>query len=477
MTHRVRKSVWGLPDGDETLMWYERAVEALWQLPVDDPRGWWFMGAVHGVPPSFPNIAARAQFWDQCQHQSWFFLPWHRGYIAAFEAVIAQEVASLGGPEDWALPYWNYSQDLADNPDARRLPSPFRDQLKPDGTRNYLFSRRRLVMNGDFGLTDQIVSLAAMEFAGFTDTKPGAPSGFGGPVTGFNRGGGDSGALEQMPHNVIHVEIGGFMRDPRTAAFDPVFWLHHCNIDRLWETWRQDPLHADPDSPLWLTGQSFDMHDGQGQPFSYTAQDMLDTTQILHGYLYDTIPSPVSPGGAAPDDTEALAMSSSGDPDLAGASETPVRLGRTVTRTRVQMNPDVALAGPEEAPGSTRRVYLELQGIRGTGAAGNYAVLIDLPGDNMVPVRAGVLSTFGHARASRADAPHGGSGLNQVFDITAHAFTLGLARGDTEALEVLIEPMGAADQAWGVPPGLEGVVAETDEPAEVTIGRINVIFE
>ena len=43
------------------------------------------------------------------------------------------------------------------------------------------------------------------------------------------------------------------------------------------------------------------------------------------------------------------------------------------------MNSDVALVGAEEAPGQERKVYLELQGITGSGVAGNYRVLIDLP--------------------------------------------------------------------------------------------------
>lgn len=476
MAHRIRRNVWDLPDTDETLIWYERAVESLWQMPLDNPRSWFFMGSVHGIPPSFPNIPAAGQFWDQCQHQSWFFLPWHRGYITAFEAVVAAEVEALGGPTEWALPYWNYSQDLAENPNARRLPVAFRDQTKADGTRNFLFSRRRLVFNGDFGLTDQVVDLSALGFSSFTNTVPGIPSGFGGPVTGFNPGGGDNGALEMVPHNVIHVEIGGFMQDPRTAAFDPIFWLHHCNIDRLWEEWRQDPTHADPTAPTWLTGQQFNMHDGTGQPFTFTSQEVLDTTQVLHGFLYDTIPAPTPISDTDTDDTEMVAMGSSRDPELAGASTEPVQLTDTLTRATVSMDKEVELVGSTEAAGQERRVYLELQGIKGTGIAGNYQVLIDMPDDKDVPVQVGVLSTFGVERASQADAPSGGSGLNQIFDITRFARDLGLVEGNRDKLDVLIQRVGARDEAWGVPEGLEGVVAETGTASSVEIGRINVIF-
>jgi len=47
-------------------------------------------------------------FWNQCQHGSWYFLPWHRAYLAAFEAIVLDAIVKKGGPSDWALPYWNY---------------------------------------------------------------------------------------------------------------------------------------------------------------------------------------------------------------------------------------------------------------------------------------------------------------------------------------------------------------------------------
>ena len=46
-----------------------------------------------------------------------------------------------------------------------------------------------------------------------------------------------TGLLEAQPHNTVHVKVGGWMGDPNTAAQHPIFWLHHANIDRLWEHW------------------------------------------------------------------------------------------------------------------------------------------------------------------------------------------------------------------------------------------------
>ena len=74
--------------------------------------------------------------------------------------------------------------------------------------------------------------------------------------------------LEAGPrmHNFGHGWISGHMGHPFTSPNDPFFFLHHCNVDRLWAAWQQDghggPAHypaADSgldeghkiDDPLW----------------------------------------------------------------------------------------------------------------------------------------------------------------------------------------------------------------------------------
>ena len=47
---------------------------------------------------------------------------------------------------------------------------------------------------------------------------------------------------QQVPppslHNRVHVFIGGDMA-PSSSPNDPVFYLNHCNVDRIWEAWMQ----------------------------------------------------------------------------------------------------------------------------------------------------------------------------------------------------------------------------------------------
>ena len=130
---RERKDVYNLPPGDQTLEWYAKAVTAMKALPQADPRSWRYQAAIHGIDPLPPAMAG---LWAECQHGSSFFLPWHRMYILNFERIVAQHVASLGGPADWALPYWNYTTlDIA----TLALPPAFRNAALPGGAANPLY--------------------------------------------------------------------------------------------------------------------------------------------------------------------------------------------------------------------------------------------------------------------------------------------------------------------------------------------------
>jgi hypothetical protein len=48
-------------------------------------------------------------------------------------------------------------------------------------------------------------------------------------------------------HNGVHAWVGGTMNDLLTAPADPIFWMHHANIDRLWWKWQQSHKGQDPD--------------------------------------------------------------------------------------------------------------------------------------------------------------------------------------------------------------------------------------
>src|SRR5262249_27115813 len=159
---------------------------------------------------------------------------------------------------DWALPYWNYFK-----PGQNRLPQEFASRAWPDGADdNPLFEELRYGPNDDgdvfveFTGEYAVEETTAMADANFIGVARGGAPGFGGPATNaFTHSGGMHGGLESQPHDMTHVNIGGIgipglMSDPDTAGLDPIFWLHHANIDRLWEVWKRLPTsQGDPTVP------------------------------------------------------------------------------------------------------------------------------------------------------------------------------------------------------------------------------------
>jgi tyrosinase len=91
--------------------------------------------------------------------------------------------------------------------------------------------------------------------------------------------------LERTPHDQIHMYVGGQFGHMGTfvSPCDPIFWLHHCNIDRLWAEWNAPPRsHPNTPSPLW---RNFTL-----RPFNRLVGDLEDLTQLE--YTYDTIAQP-----------------------------------------------------------------------------------------------------------------------------------------------------------------------------------------
>jgi tyrosinase len=471
-TTRTRRDVWQLGTWDPILLWYAKAVAAMQARPIIDPASWRYQAAIHGYDPnqdpnptnvSFPSSANQARFWNQCQHSSWFFLPWHRMYLHYFEQIVAATVASLGGPSDWSLPYWNYSDES--NPNARQLPPAFTAHTMPDGSANPLQVADR---NSPIDIGPREVSLSCLRDLVFTGVSAGAHPGFGGPRTQFSHGGGPVGGLEMTPHGDIHVAVGGLMGSFETAGLDPIFWLHHANIDRLWEVWRQrDPRLANPTGSDWL-GASFEFHDASENIVSLTPSQIVDTSAALLGYQYQDISDPLAAPAMAAAAPRSSAMAATPLPaELVGATASPIALAAALTTAHVAITPPTGPALRAGTPAAApQRVYLNIENITGRGRPTSYAVYLNIPDGATDPHQhehlfAGNLPMFGVAEASRSDAQHTGSGLTYVLDITE-----------------LVEQL-KAQGVWD-PARLRVTFAPRRAPAEgaaIQVGRISLYYQ
>jgi tyrosinase len=433
---RIRKNVWSLPADDRTLEWYARAVASMKARPITDPTSWRYQAAIHGrldepgANPgdidgeALPGDREQADFWQQCQHGSWYFLPWHRMYLHHFEKMVAAEVARLGGPADWALPYWNYSQ----GDDSRLLPPAFRAATLPDGTPNALrVEDRDADCNAGFQFADpdDVDLNPSMAETAFRGGPTGAGTGFGGPKTDFMHSGRAHGMLESVPHDLIHVKVNGWMGDPRTAALDPIFWVHHCNIDRLWDVWLgHNGSNSNPSTADWLKKVSFKFHDASGKVVSMTPDQVLDSTAAPLDYSYDDTSmggAPVAAMAAPPTGVEPPAQ----PPEMVGATDAETVLDDAAAHTQMEVGrpsgPAFAV-GAGEPPKEPGHVYLNIENITCDRRAGAYDVYVNVPaGTDPHQHRhlfVGRMGLFGVAQASQQSAQHAGSGLHYVFEIT-----------------------------------------------------------
>jgi hypothetical protein len=111
-------------------------------------------------------------------------------------------------------------------------------------------------------------------------------------------------------HNGIHGWVGGHMSDLTGSPFDPLFYLHHCNIDRLWAMWQMDghatlyptagarPKHGPTDAMYPWVGTDAALYSSNFSFGSIVMPDFSALGAILNidtldhralGYTYDTL--------------------------------------------------------------------------------------------------------------------------------------------------------------------------------------------
>ncbi|HEY2766998.1 MAG TPA: tyrosinase family protein [Solirubrobacteraceae bacterium] len=264
------------PQGQQALAAYAKAVGAMKARPKDNQTSWAYQAAMHGT-----YNKPLAPLWNGCKHFSWWFVAWHRMFVYYFEQIVRAAVVETGGPANWALPYWDYELggEHASIPDAFR---------KADGGANPLYVAQRApgINEGarlKRAVTTSRFALARPDFIGSTEFGGGeAP-----PTPQFWE---EAGELEQTPHNVIHDALGGrggWMSDPDRAAQDPIFWLHHAQIDRLWARWNSEG-HANPTHDKTWSQQSFEFFGVDRKLVSKRCIEVVDTVAGLE-YDYDRL--------------------------------------------------------------------------------------------------------------------------------------------------------------------------------------------
>lgn len=264
---RVRRSLHDMKLDDPDLSTYRDFVK--WMKDQDQRKSVSWVGYAnqHG------SLAGGFKY---CPHGDWYFLPWHRGFVLMYE----QAAATLMKNPNFAMPYWDWTLD-------RSVPEAFANPTYNNAA-NPLYVPAR---NNGLVLSDDIVGQTVMDqvyadtpFQKFGTSKN--PQQTNTDPSWVPAGGGVQGTLERTPHNLVHNSLGGYM--PTAASpRDPIFMMHHGNIDRIWANWNAMG-NANETDPLWQTMNFQNNYlRPDGTPYSMKVSDLLSTSAL--GYTYQDL--------------------------------------------------------------------------------------------------------------------------------------------------------------------------------------------
>lgn len=323
---------------------------------ASDQSSYAAISGIHGVPRLNYNNVGQCNSCGgtdgYCCHDSVHFPAWHRTYVALFEQEflkVAKQVASeypastraamQGAANSLRWPYWDwaakvpsgrpafpaiftdvtvtvqgptgqqtftnplYRYDFKGNEQSNMFYGPFTDWTKtyryPNSNSASASSNNGAVAsaysNGRQNLQDQVYQLFTncKDYLHFSNDDAGSSS------TSC------SNSIETV-HNTVHTTVGGggsngvsggHMTYLPTAAFDLVFWLHHCNVDRIfamWQTLNPNSFGATQTAPhsTWTIAQGSSQNANSPlTPFKknsagnfYTTNDVKDWK--IFGYTY-----------------------------------------------------------------------------------------------------------------------------------------------------------------------------------------------
>lgn len=262
--------------------------------PIDDHKNAPHMGHGSGNGNGDGQEAAAAPH-RNAAHMGPSFLPWHREFLRLFEEDLQKVNPSV------VLPYWDWAADSKrKNPGRSPIWSPSFMGGNGNPDRDFIVEDGPFAA-GRWETIDEAGNLAGPLKRSFGESS-GAPTlptrkdvydalqavpydrppwdmtsepSFRNLLEGFIDG--------PQLHNRVHGWVGGHMGNVPTAPNDPVFFLHHANVDRLWAMWQiihpkrtYLPLKGGP------VGHNY--HDYMF-PWNTSPKDVIDHHKL--GYVYD----------------------------------------------------------------------------------------------------------------------------------------------------------------------------------------------
>ncbi|AWL05216.1 tyrosinase family protein [Massilia oculi] len=396
--------------GREMLIIYAKAVGAMMdssKYPEGDPRSWTFQWYTHMVRGDRTKDAELQRIysangthrelaklmWNTCEahldaRREPFFLPWHRLYLLAFEDI----VRVVSGRADFALPYWDYTDpDLS----RRALPEAFRSPKHP--ILKHLFRPNRNPGVNQGQPIDQPagsrapLSLDFMKSVDYNESEEDA---------GFCAN------IDGTLHGAVHTNVGNRIGMGRVAwaADDPIFWVHHCNIDRAWASWNRAG-GVNPTDPQFLN-EEFTFAGPTGEPLRRKAGEAVQMQDYQYDFYIGADPIPATKPLLVTN--RAVARASARDINLSTATrQVKLESGATQVGDRPTLVAAPLKIDPEKP------AYLKMEGLSADRGAPAYdvhlAAMSSVTKRRSAPSYVGTINFFGaeSAHSGQGDA-HGG---------------------------------------------------------------------
>jgi hypothetical protein len=305
--------------------------------------------------------------WGTCQHSdpsqgpsqaNLQFVTWHRMYLHFFERVLRK---SSGNP-NFTLPYWDYPSETGPNGGVA-LPAIVRGAATK-------------ALNDTFrtpGLNENTSSISPNSASAVQAFK-------------FNDFRNFSFQLEMQPHGAMHCAAGFGCQAPDmgivpVAGLDPVFYMHHANIDRLWQCWMVRKAGGQPITLQWAKAnlgmpdswysQTYDFADENGNKATLSVQDLFTPGTIDYSYdkVTNCVPSVLLAQAATPmtsvSPVSSKGVSLKGQAQSVELSPTPVLEGNQLQEMRTEPGKvlliiqDIEIKG---SPGVTYDIFVHKKG-------------------------------------------------------------------------------------------------------------------
>ncbi|KAF4987692.1 hypothetical protein FGRMN_10218 [Fusarium graminum] len=254
---------------------YIRSVRSMYDAKETDWKSFFQVAGIHGKPfIQWNGGGGRAgNGWPgYCPHGESIFLTWHRPYVLLYEQTLVEHAKRLANlyPSKYRQqyvdaanklrsPFWDWAIDDIPSIITQEMVNvkvPNGSGLKTINMKNplYTYNFPKEALNGKYGQWDdegrtRIYHCPAPDkFPGTANnnlhqrpykqwvydvmTRPKTFNQF--ASTGAN-----GASLEQI-HNAIHwdASCAGQFLATEFSGFDPIFWMHHTQVDRLWAYWQ-----------------------------------------------------------------------------------------------------------------------------------------------------------------------------------------------------------------------------------------------